>query len=56
MASEPVPTPKAPIRRAEQGQATANLITEARQLIETARDDAEIAPLLAVRGYNAAKL
>jgi hypothetical protein len=56
MATEPAPTPKAPVRRSEQDQATANLITEARQLLETARDDAEIAPLLAARGYDAAKL
>jgi hypothetical protein len=56
MADQPVPTPKAPARRSEQDQAIANLITEAQQLIETARDDAEIALLLAARGYNAQKL
>ena len=48
------PAPKTPARRADQDQAIANLITEARLLIEKARDDAEIAPALAGRGFDAA--
>lgn len=56
MADQPVPTPKPPIRRADQDQAVANLITQAQQMIQTAQDDAEIAPLLAARGYNTQKL
>jgi hypothetical protein len=58
VASEPESEPKlkSPVRRSEQDQATANLITEALQLFETARDDPEIAPLIAARGYDAAKL
>ncbi len=44
------------IIRAEQDQAIANAITAARQLIETARADAEIAAILAQRGYNEARL
>jgi hypothetical protein len=53
MSEQPI---KPVIVRAEQDQAIADSITAARQLIETARTDPEIAPLLAARGYDAAKL
>jgi hypothetical protein len=56
MSEQPVPVTKTPVRRAEQDQEVANAITDARQMIETARGDAEIAALLAARGYNAARL
>jgi len=52
----PTPAPKTPTRHAEQDQEVANFITETRQMIESARDDAVIAPLLAARGYDAASL
>ncbi|MGC1375227.1 MAG: hypothetical protein WA821_03335 [Anaerolineales bacterium] len=52
----PAPAPKPPVHRADQDQIIANLITEARLMIEKARDDAEIAATLAGRGYDAAAL
>jgi hypothetical protein len=42
--------------RAEQDQAIANAITAARQLVGTARTDAEIAGILSQRGYDEAAL
>jgi hypothetical protein len=56
MASEPVSTPKPTPHKAEQDQQMANYITEALQRLEVARDDAEIAPLIAARGYNTTRL
>ena len=58
MPDQPTPTParKTTPRRAPQDQEIANLISEARKIIEVARDDPEIAPLLAGRGYNTAAL
>jgi hypothetical protein len=58
MSDQPVtpPAPKTPSRRADQDQVIANLITETRQMIEIARDDPAIAPVLAGRGYDAAAL
>ena len=50
------PPPKPKPSRAAQDQRLANDIAAARVLLETARIDAEIAPLLAARGYDAAKL
>lgn len=55
MSDQPAPAPKPAPRRAEQDQATANLITATRQMIESARDDAAIAATLAGRGYDADK-
>jgi hypothetical protein len=52
----PTPAPKTPSSRADQDQEVANFITQTRQMIEIARDDHVIAPILAARGYNAAAL
>jgi len=52
----PTPAPKSAPRRAEQDQEIANLINETREMIEIARDDPGIAPVLAGRGYDAAAL
>ncbi|MGC1376743.1 MAG: hypothetical protein WA821_10980 [Anaerolineales bacterium] len=49
----PTPTPKRAAPRAEQDQEIANMITETRQMIGVAQDDAELAALLATRGYDA---
>jgi len=54
MTAEPTPRP-AP-RRATQDKLIADRIAAAQQVIETARDDAEVAALLATRGYDAAQL
>ena len=56
MPEETMPTPKAVRSYAAQDQKQANAIAAARQLIETACDDAEIARILAARGYDAAGL
>jgi len=56
MSTEPVPTPKPAPRKAEQDRQIADLITLAREKLETARDDAEIAPLIAAKGHTAQKL
>lgn len=53
---QPEPAPKPPVERAEQDQEIANNITEAEQVINTAKTDPEIAPLVAARGYDAETL
>ena len=53
----PIPAPKKTAARyAEQDQAVANFNNETREIIEIARDDPDIAPLLAGRGYDDAAL
>ncbi len=54
MSDQAITKPAAP--RGAQDQNIANAITAARQLIEVARNDAEIAAILAGRGYDAARL
>jgi hypothetical protein len=56
MLPEQTDTVKPPKVRAEQDQKIANEITAALQMLEGARDHPEIAGILAVRGYDAAKL
>jgi len=56
MPEETMPTPNAVRAYAAQDQKQANALAAARLLIETARDDAEIARILAARGYDAAGL
>lgn len=46
--------PKKPGKRSEQDKTIANYITESLQMLTTAKTDAEIAPLLSARGYDAA--
>ena len=50
------PTTKTPSVRAEQDQRIANAITEAGQIIEMIRKNAELSAALEPRGYDAAKL
>jgi len=52
----PTPAPKTAASYAEQDQRVANFISETRQMIEVARGDPAIAPLLAGRGYDDAGL
>jgi hypothetical protein len=57
MSDQPTPAPKKTTARyAEQDQAIANFINETREIIEIARDDPAIAPVLAGRGYDAEAL
>ena len=48
------PKPRAP--RSDQDQVIANDITDAQQVIETAKTDAELKPLLEDKGYDAAEM
>lgn len=48
------PKPRAP--RSDQDQVIANDITDAQQIIETGKSDAELKPLLEDKGYDAAEM
>lgn len=50
------PPPKPRASRAEQDQIIANNITDAAQMIETAKTDAELRPFLDAKGYDGAEL
>lgn len=56
-ASSPAPAAKpAPRPRADQDQQVANDISDALELIQTAKTDADLGPLIAERGYDTEKL